>query len=276
MKFYREELSRLENNLEHLELQVQNCFDSAEKGIQLCAETLSIMRERVSKNGFKNIQDECYFFKSIKPTVVGRLFHFTNLVQIERHCPILTWKEKHKFYIEHISVLKNYFIEHHEIYEYYIRNFTHLDIEYFTRKTHPIEFYPDAIVSVIDMEFSTAKDIVFSHIIGNTLTINYLKNKLSRKQSKHIKNEQSRSPLKWTGSKVDLVELIYSLQASNLINNGNVGIKELAKIMEHLFSIELGDYYRTFLEIRMRKINQTKLLDFLKTCIQNKVIEADG
>ncbi|WP_417364554.1 RteC domain-containing protein [Galbibacter sp.] len=50
----------------------------------------------------------------------------------------------------------------------------------------------------------------------------------------------------------------------------------MAKGFEDLFSIQLGDYYRIFLEIRMRKNNQTKLLDFLKTCIQNKIVEADG
>ena len=58
--------------------------------------------------------------------------------------------------------------------------------------------------------------------------------------------------------------------------NVNLEIKELAKGVENLFSIDIGDYYRTFLEIRLRKNNQTKLLDFLKTCIQNKIVEADG
>ena len=72
------------------------------------------------------------------------------------------------------------------------------------------------------------------------------------------------------------MELVYALQASGLINNGNVGIKDLATALEQLFYVEVGDYYRIFLEIRMRKSNQSKLLDFLKTSLHNRIIEVDG
>jgi hypothetical protein len=61
-----------------------------------------------------------------------------------------------------------------------------------------------------------------------------------------------------------------------MVNNGTASINELAKSMEALFQKDLGDYYRTFLEIRERKKSPTKLLDTLKTSLMNRMIEADG
>lgn len=167
-------------------------------------------------------------------------------------------------------------MEHREFYEYYIRGLSHHDLLFFTRNTHTQEWYRANITSIVDTNFSTSKDMVLAQILGNTRTINYLKHKLSRKKRKGFSNKEITAPLKWTGSKVDLVELVYALQANNMINNGNVGIKELAKNIENLFSIELGDYYRIFMEIRCRKGNHSKLLDMLKTSLKNKIVEADG
>src|SRR5690606_33566146 len=110
----------------------------------------------------------------------------------------------------------------------------------------------------------------------NTRTINYLKRKVSRNKKRSFRVQNKGPILKWTGAKVDLVELIYALHASTMINNGNVEIKEVANAMEKLFGIKVGDYYRMFLEIRMRKSNQSKLLDTLKMSLANKIAQADN
>lgn len=278
MKFYIEELSRLEVSLEQLELERLMIYNRAEKGISLCRNSIHLMRERVLKYGFKNDQEECEFFKTVKPVLVGYLIHFINLVYIERHRPIGCCKEKHNFYIEQISSLRAYFIEERELYEYYIRGLAHRDMEFFYRNILTTDWYCNSITAMVDANFSTAKDMILAQIIGNTYTINYLKRKLVRKKKKPVPNIKNAnvSGLKWTGSKVDLVELVYALQASGMINYGNAGIKELAKGVEKFFSIEVGDYYRIFLEIRSRKNSQYKLLDRLKSSLQNKIIEADA
>lgn len=276
MKAYRETLSLLERELEQQELQAPLNCDSAEKGIQLCRDALLTMRVRVIKKGFKTLRDECIFFKTIKPEVVGHLIFYLNIIQIELHRPRVAGKEKHSFYMDYISTLGNYFVEHREVYQYHIGHRTHLDMEYFTRNSNSTAWYPDSLTSLIDAQFTTPKDMVIAQIIGNTRTINYLRRKVSRNKKRPF-NERAKEPiLKWTGAKVDLVELIYALHASTLINNGNVEIKEVATALEQLFGINVGDYYRMFLEIRMRKSNQSKLLDTLKKSLINKIAQADN
>ena len=77
------------------------------------------------------------------------------------------------------------------------------------------------------------------------------------------KNDQQ-SCLKWTGSKAALVELIYALQTVGVFNNGDADVKLIATSFEELFDVQLGNYYDTFQQIRIRKVNQTKFLDLMK------------
>ena len=83
------------------------------------------------------------------------------------------------------------------------------------------------------------------------------------------------SNLFWTGSKTELIELIYALQSSGAINSGTANIKELASLFEQVFNIDLGNYYHTFIEIRARKCSKTKFLDALIEVLRKRLEESD-
>jgi len=71
------------------------------------------------------------------------------------------------------------------------------------------------------------------------------------------------------------VELIYALHSNRSINNGKIDIKELIELFEKLFNINLEEYSRTFIDIRMRKTGRTKFLDNLKQSLLKKMEDAD-
>ena len=104
--------------------------------------------------------------------------------------------------------------------------------------------------------------------------IDKLENNNSMETNYNAFNNQTK--LFWTDNKTDLIELIYALHSSGAINSGTVDIKELASSFEQMFNIELGDYYRTFLEIKSRKINQTKFIDKIKDSLTNKMLDSDN
>ena len=273
MKIYLQLLSSFEMDLENLELHNPFDIDVAEKGIHLCRQTLQCLRDRVVKKGFETESEECVFFKTIKPKVAGMLIFYVNCIQISQNPPVGPIKKIKSFYSEYITHLRTYFSDHRELYQYFLRQHSHLDMEYFTRKSGTALVYADSLSSLLDAQFSTPKDMVFAQILGNLKTIDLLTGKIALPKNN---GSVHTSHLKWTGQKVDLVELIYALHASGLVNNGNVGIKDLALAFQKMFGIEIGDYYRTFLEIRMRKSNPAKLLDTLKTSLQNKITTADA
>lgn len=80
--------------------------------------------------------------------------------------------------------------------------------------------------------------------------------------------------LTWTGSKVDLVELIYAWEAAGCFNHGHVTIKEIVSYIQIIFNIDLGDYYHTFRDLR-RRVDRTAFLDSLISHLSDRMDKAD-
>lgn len=274
MDVFKTQVEALEQVLQSLEIEQENIFERAELGIQQCKKTLEVVRQRVLQLGFKNLQEEAMFFKEIKSTIVGYIFYFIGLVQVERSRPYGCPKKERKFLIAQIEVMQAYLMKHQELYEYYLRSHDYKDLDYFIRKDAPYQLSDEAVASMVDFQFATPHDMIFSKIKGYVLSIDYLAKRLAIPLPST--SNKSNANLQWTGSKADLVELTYALHASGLVNNGNAAIKDLAKNMEQLFAIKLGDYYRIFLEIRARKNNQAKLLEMLRTSLISKIENLDG
>jgi hypothetical protein len=74
---------------------------------------------------------------------------------------------------------------------------------------------------------------------------------------------------------VALIELIYALHSEGTFNNGASDLKDIAAYFEHVFNINLGQYRRTFLEIRIRKSDRTKFINSLKESLTKKMNDTD-
>jgi hypothetical protein len=170
-----------------------------------------------------------------------------------------------------------FFDKNHLICQYYWKKESYLDEHYFLRTEgkYPILF--EIFIGCSDPEFSTQHDFTFSCIIAYENLIKYLENEIAKI---HLKGTLPGSfystVMKWTGNKIDLVELAYALHSISCINNGNIDIKEITEALTKLFNIELDDYYRTYQDIRSRKTERIKFLDKLKQALQNRLDESDA
>lgn len=278
MRYYEFRLLELEEQLQDQEKNIDEVFEICNSGIRACQDMLKEFRIKIVKQGFPSPEVEIAFFKTIKPKIMAHIIFYINRNQIESKNLFVGTKMHRKFLMGRLKKLELYFKENAEFYDYNLRGLTHLDREYFTRQQSIYKMHYDSLAAIADTHFSTSYDMVLAKIIGYNRTITFLQQELQN--DNYLSGNNRKLPksqnLNWTGSKADLVELIYALQASGMVNNGSVAIKELALGIEHLFSIDLGDYYRIFLEIRSRKSNPSKLLDTLKTSLLNKIIAADA
>tara|TARA_B100000965_G_scaffold405066_1_gene437738 strand:- start:1432 stop:1773 length:342 start_codon:yes stop_codon:yes gene_type:complete len=107
----------------------------------------------------------------------------------------------------------------------------------------------------------------------------YLEDELNKLSLTDLNNGKSQVEPKvkmtWTDSKVALIELMYALHARGVFNHGRADLKEISKCMEDTFGVDLGQYHRTFLEIRIRKTGRTKFLDSLHESLIRRMDEAD-
>jgi hypothetical protein len=155
---------------------------------------------------------------------------------------------------------------------------TYLDDKYFVRGKLDLRLYVDTFIYDADPEFSTSHDYKASKILANDLLCIYLNSELAtldRKENGMNKNTFiPKGKYAWTDSKISLTELIYALHSARSINDGNIDIKELAKLVEYIFNIDLGDFYRDYLQMKGRQ-SSTKYLDSLKAALIKRMNEQD-
>ncbi|MDQ6762627.1 MAG: RteC domain-containing protein, partial [Bacteroidota bacterium] len=130
-----------------------------------------------------------------------------------------------------------------------------------------------------DMNFTTIYDHKISKIIAFELLSEFITTALAKLEIQLDLesgfNSNTQKDISWTSSKVALVELLYALQSAGACNNGNIDLKRLANHLQIVFNVDLGNYYRVFQEMRIRKINRTTFLDQLKERLIQRMDEAD-
>ncbi|ODS89458.1 MAG: hypothetical protein ABS44_04340 [Chryseobacterium sp. SCN 40-13] len=272
---YKEEIKVVEeSNL--------NDFNNVEKGISISRQYLQKLRVCVRENEFVDKQNEIIFFKKHKPYVYGRLKFYAKLYKFLINRPAGTIKSQEEFIDSEINRLQESNRQNIDFIKYYREGSEVLDEFYFLRGNDKISLVSSTSHFYTDAEFSTSHDNTIAKIMAYDLLISHYVEELSylRELSFGLPNKLNTltngERLSWTASKTDLIELIYALQASGAIKSGTAGIKEMASACEDIFELKLGNVYRTFLEIRERKIDQTKFIDRLKTTLLRRMEETDG
>jgi hypothetical protein len=232
----------------------------------------------VSKSSFNSIDDEICFFKKIKPSVYSKLIYFIKVFNIESKRPNGSDISQRKYFFNELNKIEKYFSENLEFYQYIRNNMTYLDDKYFVRGKLDLRLYVDTFIYDADPEFSTSHDYKVAKIIANDLLNIYLKSELAiMERNDYSVNKNfiiSKGKYAWTDSKAALIELIYAIHASKCISNGNIEIKEIAMFLETIFKIDLGDYYRDYLQIKNRQ-NPTKFIDSLKVALIKRINEQE-
>lgn len=273
MKRYFSALNQLETELDEVAITTSNILQRCETSTNLVTETIFNVRSRVINEGFKSNGDEIFFFKKIKPKLFSHLLFFTGVLNLELQRPIALQEEEKKYLITELYKLQSFFDQNREFYNYYKRGDTIFDDQYFTSGKVSVVSSRSAPVLFDDPGFLSKHGITVALIICNERLISYINKELGSLESGKKKIQES--GLYWSGNKNSLVELIYALYLTDVFNNGKADIKEIKQFFERSFDINLGNIYRTFLEIQSRKENPVKFINELVTKLEDKIEESD-
>jgi RteC protein. len=225
-------------------------------------------------------EDEILFFKEIKPEILGFTLYFNKIHSIELKCPNGSNETLREYYQRELDSLTYFFERNLDFYQYYRSKSSHLDEHYFIRNRRCYQLGLDSVHYIIDPEFSTGFDYKIAKINCNEMLRIYLNKKMHGfdKQMIISKNRASFpvSDLKWTGPKIALVEVGYGFESSKYVNRGKADIKEIMIGLETLFNIDLGEYYRSYVSIRDRKIDRTKYLNHITNSLIKRMDEDDS
>jgi len=269
----------LEKELKHIEIENDDISIISEKCITKIRLALKETKKIVLYGEFKSKSDEIEFFKIIKPRLVSKFIYYAKLFKVISKKPKGNVKIQKKYLENEIREMQIYFNNHLLFYQYYQKNAHHSDELFFLRKNKNMNIHFEYSESYIDEEFATNLDATFSKFKGYEMAIQYFKDLIEKlvsgknNNSYYLNNKKSK--LTWTSKKVYLVELIYAIYGTKSINNGQIEIKEIAETFETMFNIKLGDYYRTFQEIKRRKLSNTKFLSQLSANLEKQIAESE-
>lgn len=226
------------------------------------------LKRFVIKYKFKTIDEEIHFFKMIKPDFVGLLWYYKKLFRIQLFETYNSSEVKLKYYRRQLKRLETFIDKNRDFYQYIFSDADHLNEKYFTRSNSA------STSGVWDERFSTPHAIRLAKLLCNDRIRSYLTTAIQNIEKPTAAS--TGSPLTWTGSKTDLIELIYALQAAGVFNKKDADVKQIATHLENAFNVSLGNYYRVFQEIKLRKTGQVNFLNQLKNVLTERIREADA
>jgi hypothetical protein len=271
-------LSDLNEQLNFIDLEIDNPIKKCEKAIDISIKSKERLRALIQKTNFKSDEEEIQFFKEIKPQFTSKIIYYNTIFNIEMKKPNGGTRVLKKYYNNELIKLKAFFDNELDFYKYYRSGNIYLDYKYFLRGKFDIKLSLDSYYFEADKSFATTHDFKVAKLLANDLIQLYLENRLIMIENKDNNEKSQLKPnvkITWTAPKVSLTELLYALHSQGVFNNGAVDLKDIAEYFEHIFEIDLGQYRRTFLEIRTRKTDRTKFVTSLNETLIKRMDNAD-
>jgi hypothetical protein len=271
---YEELLNAFNEDLKAIHLRISTPLEEANLVIALCTLSLAKFQKAVKVHGFKNIDMEINFFKSVKVIPMQFLVYYTEL----RSCELSMPRGSKLFQLQFLEKSEEkahlFLNKHKEFFAYLKQEQTLLDRYYFTRKYlekfQPIKTYP----YYKDPSFNTSHDILLARIRGFELFIKYINQRKFKLE--HTINDFIEKRLVWSGSYAGFIEFVYGCQAMGYFNDGNAETSKIVEILGDFLGIDRGNSSRTYNEIKNRKTSRIKFFEDTGQKLLDKMDNEDG
>ena len=273
-------LSEIDLEIDEIDLYGYDIIETSLSMVHRLQTVLSDLRTKIQTYVFPTKEDEILFFKVQKPEILGRLLFFYKIYRIETQCPNGSDEVIKGYISRELDNLTYFFNRNLDFYQYYRSHSILYDEYYFVRGKSDSRLCTDSAQFDKDPNFSTGYDYKVAKIIANEMLRIYLNKRLVKLETNTQVEDNLQKclkyPFRFTGKKVFLIELGYSLVSSGDINNGNVEIKEMMNFLGTVFQVELGDYYAAYIAMKERKKDRTAYLSRLQESLVKRMDEDDS
>lgn len=205
-------MNRMEGELLHVRLEYPTAVKWSQQSIPYLKSCLDELKSYLLAHPFKKRSEEIYFFKYIKPVIMGRMIFMCEVYNTETLRPVHHSADDNDFLINEVDEIEHYFGRYNYLYNYYKNDLDELDTKFFVRnvedrftKRHmaieidPIFFYGDT-------GFSTGFDYAFAKIRGLELLRDHLE--IEFEASSIAGDEVPEETIQFTGTGADFLAMI--------------------------------------------------------------------
>lgn len=276
-KFVQGLYAEMNTDLHRIAIESENNYQKAEGSYYVIEAALQKLKDFVLTRQFRDEAEEIHFFKVVKPGLLKELIYFIEVYHIEAKKPVGDI-EALRTYFKNEQVRIRLVIERNQVlYNYYRSGRTDLDKLYFLRNADEKILSPQYALE-IDPLFSSVHSFNLGKIMAFEQLTNYLQHTLYALDNPlpiQLAVEGKKFKNVWTESKAALIELAYAIHARGAVNNGRGDVKQIIADLEETFNVQLGNFYRVYQGMRIRKKNRTVFLDNLKESLERKMDDAD-
>lgn len=275
MKEFAERLlDEMHRELSQLALNTTHELQRTEQSFQIAESAMQQLKAFMKDYEFQSIQEEILFFKEIKPQFQREMIYYCELMYIDANKPVGSRKCMIKYYHQVMEQIQAFFGRNHLLYTYYRMGRADQDELLYVRETDCVPLIPDYSLD-FDSSFTTINSSKLGKIMAFERVCEYLTQTIQALEYGVRVIPEQKSKHLWTESKAALIELAYALHSRGAVNNGKCDVKAIINSLEQLFNVEVGNFYRTFQSMRIRKKNRTSFLDNLKLSLEKRMDETD-
>ncbi|WP_053187935.1 RteC domain-containing protein [Sunxiuqinia dokdonensis] len=270
MEAYSHIIIELERDLEQVALTSDHVLNTTRQSIRRCKAALVKLRRMVLARGFPDQESEIRFFKDVKPAVSSKLIHYQTVFAMESWRLELDDRRQKKYFQREQKKILKFMRQNRGIVQYYRCGHNHLDEKYFLRNNEAVPLEVEGILSLMDGDFCTWHDHTFSTIMANEMLLHYINNEMEKLDHPE-RIELPKAFLRWTGSKIDVYELLYSIYLAGSVNDGKATIIDLVRAFEWMFHIDLQKgIYDTQSDLEKRS-DPVKYLSHLVAVLRRRI-----
>ncbi|MFN8258049.1 MAG: RteC domain-containing protein [Bacteroidales bacterium] len=267
----------LDKELQQIEKTTPNPIERFEKMVRASVNNYAELKQKLKEHQFADSSSEIHFFKIVHPKAISKIHFYTALAKY--YCNLAgytTAKEKKCHCKKILKFITDYNSHYQYIITYYKSGKSDFDTKYFLRENSDYPVALEDCLSLMDKDTSTGYDLILARYLAYSRLSEFLLSEIKRFESddKNTQLGEGGVFLEWTGTKIELIELMYALQANGSINNNQNSITELATAFQKVFQVEFGEYFRSFTEIKNRK-TPTLFIDNLRKALIKKIDEKD-
>lgn len=248
-------------------------LDKIHEAIIISRLKLSKLKKYTILHPFENQEEEITFFKNYKGSVLSSLIYYEEVRNFEINSPELSITSKKEFILRQEQKIKKFFKKHESLVQYISLSLTNLDTLFYTLKPLNESWSVCNESYHTDPSFYTNHDLLLAKIRAYKKLVGYLKTKYNALDNflKFGTPLHPQTNLQWTGSKTELVELIYGLHSSKVFNHGNTDIKKISQFFEQSLDVDLSDVYKIYSEIKTRQKTPTKFLEEMTINLREEI-----
>ncbi len=270
-KFTKELYSKMQSTIREISNSGVSGFDYYRTCYHETLEISKKLKTFILDYQFTNPQEEIEFFKEVKPQFQSKLMYFNELIQVEIQKPLISEKRLLAKYYRRSSSHYAALASRNQIFLQYMRsNYDSGDHLLFVRSNEHFDFIQTDLD--LDEKYSTPASTELSKLISYQMVIEHLAEKVNELISVKDNDTGFKHQLVWEGPKVGLIEFGYAIHALGAVK---APVAQIMEGLQFLFNIDLGQFYRVFQDMRIRKDSRTLYLDDAIRAINKRMDETD-